>query len=176
MLTLVEKIVFLIAAAASGYAAYLAAVRIIKIIHRGNGKPDLKLARQRLVAVLIKVASMQPTFKIRLGSSLLHAFIAWGFIYYLLVNFGDVLEGFLPNFQFLGDHWIGGIYRLLGDLLSVAVLVGMLAMLFRRFVLKDKQLSAREDVLLHPHARGHPARLCDRGDLYPLPRWRAFHR
>lgn len=152
MLTLAEKILFVLALLASVYASYLAASRIVKTIARGHGKWDLNLALKRLVSVVIKVGTMQPTFKIRLGPSLLHAFIAWGFIYYLLVNLGDVLEGFFPGFRFLGNGAIGGIYRLLADLLSVAVLVGMVSMLVRRFILKDKQLTARENVLLHPKA------------------------
>lgn len=153
MLTLIEKIVFLLAVIASGYTAFQAAVRLIKIFRRGAGRPDLKLVPQRLFSVLVKVATLQPTFKIRLIPSLLHAFIAWGFLFYLLVNAGDVLEGFIAGYQFLGDGWVGNLYRLLGDLLSVAVLFGMLSMLLRRFVFKDLLLSTRQDVLLHPRAR-----------------------
>lgn len=153
MLTPVEKIIFLLAVLASVAAAFKAAERIFKIIRRGASKPDLKLIPQRLVSVLIKVTSLQPTFKIRLLPSLMHAFIAWGFMFYLLVNLGDVLEGFIPGFQFLGSAWVGNLYRLLGDLLSIGVLVGMLSMLLRRFVLRDALLTARQDVLLHPRAR-----------------------
>jgi Fe-S oxidoreductase len=153
MLTLVEKVLFVLAVLASGYATYLAASRIVKTIIRGHGKIDLNIAGQRLISVLLKVAAMQPTFKIRLGASLLHAFIAWGFIYYLLINLGDVLEGFFSGFQFLGSGTIGGIYRLLGDLLTVAALIGMASMLLRRFVLKDILLTVRDSVLVHPQAR-----------------------
>ncbi len=80
-------------------------------------------------------------------------FIAWGFIYYLLVNLGDVLEGFIAGFRFLGSGFIGDIYRLGGDVLSVAVLVGMLAMIIRRWVLRPETLTTRQDVLLDPRAR-----------------------
>ncbi|MBN1147792.1 MAG: (Fe-S)-binding protein [Anaerolineales bacterium] len=153
MLTLIEKILFLLAALAAAYAAYRVAERIRKIIARGRGRPDWNLARRRLGAVLIKTLSLQPTFRLRLGPSLFHALIAWGFIYYLLVNLGDVLEGYIPGFHFLGRGLIGGLYRLGADLLSVGVLVGMLVMLARRFGLRPAELSAREDVLLHPRAR-----------------------
>ena len=153
MLTLVEKILFILAALASGYAVYRVAGQIRSTLLRGKGKPDLNLARKRLLAVAGKMITLQPTFRIRLGPSLMHAFIAWGFIYYLLVNLGDVLEAFIPNFVFLGVGLIGNFYRLLADLLSVAVLVGMTAMLVRRFILKPATLNARADVLLHPRAR-----------------------
>lgn len=153
MLTPIEKILFLLAAFASAYAAYRVADRIIRIINRGQGKPGWGLARERLVSALAKTISLEPTFRLRLGASLFHAFIAWGFIYYLLVNLGDVLEGYLPNFHFLGQGLIGGLYRLGADLLSVAVLLGTSFMLVRRFIFKPPELSISDDVLLHPEAR-----------------------
>ncbi len=153
MLTLIEKILFVLAVLASGYAVYLASRRIIGIISRGHGKPDWNLAVKRLVSVLFKVATLQPTFKIRLLPSLLHGLVAWGFIYYLLVNLGDVLEAFIPHFTFLGVGPLGNLYRLLADQLSFWVLVSMVALLIRRFVVRDPRLTAREDVLLSPQAR-----------------------
>ncbi|MFM8321474.1 MAG: (Fe-S)-binding protein [Chloroflexota bacterium] len=152
MLTLAEKIIFVLAVLVSLYAVYHVAERIKRIVLRGKGKPDLKLALKRL-PVLLNIAALAPTWKIRFWPSLFHAFIAWGFIYYLLVNLGDVLEGYIPNFVFLGQGAIGDVYRFLGDLLSVGVLTGMLAMVIRRFVLKDPRLTARDDVLLQPAAR-----------------------
>jgi len=153
MLTLPEKVLFALAALAAAYAAYQVARRIFRILVRGKGKPDWKLARRRLAVALPRVALLQPTWRIRFWPSLFHALIAWGFLYYLLVNLGDVLEAYIPNFQFLGSGMVGNVYRLLADLLSVAVLTGMAAMLIRRFILKSEALRAREEVLLHPKAR-----------------------
>lgn len=154
MLTLIEKILFVLAVAVSGYFAWRAANRLVNTLARGKGKPDWQLARKRLLEVLAKTVTLQPTFKLRLGPSILHAMVAWGFMYYLLVNLGDVLQAFIPNFHFLGkDTLIGGIYRLGADLLSVSVLVGMAALLLRRFVFNAPELRARENVLLHPKAR-----------------------
>lgn len=153
MLTLHEKLLFLLASLASLTCVFFVARRIWRTIARGQGRPDWKLARRRLVSTLLKTLTLEPTFKLRLGPTILHAFIAWGFIYYLLVNLGDVLEGFLPDFHFLGQGLPGDLYRLGADLLSAAALLGMLAMLVRRFVLNDPQLSARQDILLHPKAR-----------------------
>ncbi len=153
MLTLPEKILFVLAVLATIYAVYRLADRITRIIGRGSGKPEKDLALKRFSSVILKTGTLQPTFKIRFWPSLFHAFIAWGFIYYLLVNLGDVLQGFIPDFHFLGQGWIGGGYRLLADLLSMGVLVGMVAMLIRRFILKPATLTVRQDVLLHPKAR-----------------------
>jgi len=151
MLTLPEKILFVLAVLASLYAAYQVARRIIATIRRGQGKPDWKVAQRRLASVLLKTITFQPVFRTRFWPSLFHALVAWGFIYYLLVNLFDTLAGYIPGFAIPGT--IGGIYRLGGDLLSVGVLLGMLALIVRRFGLRPSSLSARQDVLLHPKAR-----------------------
>jgi Fe-S oxidoreductase len=153
MLTLSEKILFVLAMSGAFYAVYRVAERIIKTIARGQGRVDWNVARHRLVEVLLKTLSFQPVFRLRLFVSLLHGFIGWAFIYYLLVNFGDVLEGFLPGFVFLGQGLVGNLYRLIADILSLAALVSMLALLARRFVLKSSALTTRNTVLLQPQAR-----------------------
>jgi Fe-S oxidoreductase len=86
-------------------------------------------------------------------TSLFHGLVAWGFIFYLLVNVGDVLQAFILDFVFLGEGTIGRLYRLLADVLSVSVLIGMLALIIRRFLLKPSELRTREQTLLHPKAR-----------------------
>ncbi len=167
MLTLAEKIIFTLAVLATLYAAWRVIDRIVRTIGRGHGKPDWGLAQKRLIAVLAKTISLQPTFRLRIGPSLFHAFVAWGFMYYLLVNLGDVLSGFFPGFFFMGTGMIGNLYRYLADLLSVGALVGMTVLIVRRFVLRSNDLNTRENVLLWPEARISIRRgLGDRGGLY----------
>ncbi len=153
MLTLPEKILFVLASLATLYAAWDAVKRLSAIIGRGQGRPDWALAKKRLLAALAKTIVLKPTWKIRPGPTLFHALVAWGFMYYVLVNLGDVLQGFLPGFHFLGQGTLGGLYRLGADLLSVGVLVGMSALLIRRFVFRPPTLGTRESVMLHPKAR-----------------------
>lgn len=153
MLTSPEKILFALAVLATLYAAWRVIDRIVRIIRRGQGKVDWSLVPKRLIAVLAKTVTLQPTFKLRWGPSLFHALVAWGFMFYLLVNVGDVLQAYIPGFHFLGTGLIGALYRLVGDLLSVAVLVGMVALIVRRYVLRPANLTTRESTLLHPKAR-----------------------
>ena len=153
MLTLWEKILFTLALLATAYAAWQAIVRLVRIIGRGQGQPDWALARRRVVDALLKTITLRPTWKMRPLPTLLHAFVAWGFMYYVLVNFGDVLEGYIPHFHFMGTGAIGNLYRLGADILSVGVLVGMSALLIRRFIIKDSVLGARDSVMLNPKAR-----------------------
>ena len=153
MLTTLEKILFLLAVLATLFAAYQASDRIIRTIARGRGKADWRVAPKRLSAVLLKTISFQPVFRARFWASLFHGLVAWGFIYYLLVNLGDFLEGYLASFVFLGEGLIGDLYRLIADLLSVGALLGMAALILRRFAFKSPALTARVDILLHPKAR-----------------------
>ncbi len=151
MLTIPEKILFIVAILASLFAAFLVTQRIFRILHRGQGKPDLRIAQKRLVSTLVKTITFQPVFRLRFWPSLFHGFVAWGFIYYLLVNLFDTLAGYIPGFEIPGTP--GNLYRLGADVLSVAALLGMLALIIRRFGFNPAELSARGDVLLHPKAR-----------------------
>jgi Fe-S oxidoreductase len=153
MLTLPEKIIFILAVIASLYGGYWASSRIVHIIGRGQGKVDWRLAQKRLLRVVVKILSFQPVFRLRFWPSLFHGLVGWGFTYYLLVNLGDVLQGFFPTFHMFGQGLIGDLYRLGGDILSVGVLIGMVALIIRRFVFKPSNLSVRKDVLLNPKAR-----------------------
>lgn len=152
MLTIYERIIFSLAVLVTLYVAWQLAVRIIKIIGRGQGKVDWILARSRLLKVIFKTITFQPVFRFRFWPSLFHGLVAWGFIYYLIVNLGDVLEGFIAGFHFLGTGVIRNLYLFGADILSVAVLFGMIALTIRRFILKSTELSTRKDVLLHPKA------------------------
>ncbi len=153
MLTLIEKLLFIVAVGVSLYYTWQGVQRMIAIIGRGQGKPDWALARRRLVEALTKTITLKPTWRLRPGATLFHALVAWGFMYYALVNFGDVLQAYLSNFTFLGHGLIGNLYRLGADILSVGVLIGMSALMVRRFILQPAELVAREDIFLHPKVR-----------------------
>jgi Fe-S oxidoreductase len=158
MLTAPEKILFALACLLTAILAFWAVRRLVRVIGRGQGRPDWSVVPRRLAGVVAKTVTLWPVFRARPIPSLLHAFVVWGFTYYLLVNINDVLRGYLPDFHFLGRGSLGNLYRLGGDLLSVAVLVGMAGLLARRFLLRSKALQVRETTLLHPRARRGIAR------------------
>ena len=152
MLTLIEKILFTLLALGSVYTAYLAADRIIRIVRRGTGAVGLDELLRRAVNAGIVFVTQRTVFKRRLLPSLAHAFVAWGFTYYLLVNIGDGLQAFFPGFVFLGSGFIGNLYRLAADLLTVGVLIGMAALLIRRALVGPKVFGFRPGVLINPKA------------------------
>jgi Fe-S oxidoreductase len=153
MLSPVEKILFLIAVAVSLYLTYTGVRRIIAHISSGQGKPDWKLLWKRLGELIVKVGLFQPVFRFRLWTSLLHALIGWGFLSFLLINLADLIYAY-THFKLLEHLGIfGDLYRLIADVANVAILVGMLALVVRRFLLRPATLSTRETTLLHPKAR-----------------------
>lgn len=148
---------FLFASLLSALLALIAVVRLARIIGRGTGKPAWDAIPARFAAALIKSLTLSTVFTARPLTSLMHGLVAWGFVYYVLVNVGDVLQGFLRDYTFLGSGLLGNLYRLGADILSVSVLLGMLALIARRFVLRPRDLRVRDAVALHPKAkRGIP--------------------
>ncbi len=158
MLTIVEKIAFVLLAVGCVYFAYKPFKQMYDIIMQGKGEDKLQIDQipVRLGrAIMAFLNQGQILRKGRTWSSIFHTGIAWGFIFYLLVNGVDTLEGYLPHdwHFWTGDFFVWGLYRLAADVLSVAVLVGMIYFLVRRFIANDKALTVRENVLLDPKAR-----------------------
>ncbi|RME51681.1 MAG: (Fe-S)-binding protein [Caldilineae bacterium] len=152
MLTPIEKIVFVLAVIASLYLTYITFRRMVRVVMRGEGELYLDNLPRRLMDGLVALFTFRPVFKTRLVSSLFHGFIGWGFLFYFLVNALDVLGGYFPAVHRFTESGGMGLYRLLADVLSVGVLVGMTYFLIRRFVVNAPALTHHENVKLHPHA------------------------
>ena len=152
MLTLPEKILFVLAVIASLYVTYHTFGRMLKIVRRGQG--DLSL--DNILQILTKGAKIfltqEPIYKTRRTSSIFHALIAFAFIFYLLVNASDVLSGYSAGFHRFISSGAMGWYRLLADVLSIGALVGMSYFLVRRFVVNSPELQQHANVKLHPQA------------------------
>ena len=153
MLSLVEKILFVAATLASLYFTYRGVMRIVAHISSGQGKPDWSLIWKRLWDVLGKFILFKPVFRLRLGPSILHGLIGWGFLSFILINLADLIYAYTgwKMLEHLG--WFGDAYRRLADVANVAILFGILAMVVRRFLLRPATLSTRDSTLLHPKAR-----------------------
>jgi Fe-S oxidoreductase len=152
MLTIAEKIVFAVAVCVSMYVAWVNFSRMFKIIRRGQGELDFGQMSYRLGAGLAALAGQGDILRRRRVTSLFHMAVAWGFIYYVLVNAVDLLRAYFPGFHFLDNTPLGGPYRLLADVFSVAVLLGVVYFLGRRFIAAAPALTIRENVRLHPRA------------------------
>ena len=153
MLTVIEKVLLTLAVVASLYFTWLGVKRIIQQISSGHGKVTWSLIWKRIGELIAKVGLFQPVFRFRLGPSILHAMIGWGFIVFLVVNLNDLVYGY-TGWSLLNQTGVpGDVYRLLADIANAAILVGIVGMAIRRFVLKPVTLSTRDTTLLHPLAR-----------------------
>ncbi|NWF70053.1 MAG: 4Fe-4S dicluster domain-containing protein [Chloroflexi bacterium] len=153
LLTPFEQMAFLLLALFSIGATYNAFMEGWQIINRGEGKLYLDNFLRRAWKALVIYLGQATTLKTRRISSLFHLGIVWGFTFYFIVNGFDVLRGFVPGVvEFAKSTGIAyDVFRLLADVLSVAVLVGVVYFLLRRFVLPNKkELAYHPNVLLHP--------------------------
>ncbi len=156
MLTPVEQMLFILLALFAIGATYEGFREMYLIVNRGTGQLYLDRLPQRAWQALTVYMTQRTTLKTRTISSLFHLGIVWGFTFYFLVNAVDLLIGFIPGFdERLHDLGvIYNVYRLLGDVLSIAVLVGVVYFILRRFVLPNKtELDYHDNILLHPKVK-----------------------
>ena len=155
MLTPGEKVLFLLLALFSA-AATLAGLRDMwRIVRRGEGELALDGLPARLRDMLTASLLQRKTLRTRKLTSWLHLGVVWGFSFYALVNLGDLLEGYLPDYHFPAREGLPAeLYRLAADLLSVAVLVGVLWFVLRRLLHPWRaELEFPPQVPLHPKVR-----------------------
>ena len=155
MLSLPERIAFVALAVVCGALALRGFARIVAIVRKG-GKADRsdRLVR-RFAKALADVGLQKTIFRARPLVSALHAFIFFGFSFYLLVNVNDLLEGYLAGWTTTRGGAFTSAFNLFSDLFSVLILLGMVSLLARRFVGRPKALQFNPSVPLQPGvARG----------------------
>ena len=150
MLTLVEKLAFILLASGSLYYGATKFYAVYRAILRG--KPDARFDHlaSRIQRAIWIVLTQQSVFKTRPIVSFLHALIFYGFVFYFLVNLIDVLEGFF------GVHARGGAwnpFNLTADLLTASVLIGIIGMVIRRLIVQPKDFHFPANVPVQPEVR-----------------------
>src|SRR5882757_6011031 len=151
MLPLPHKIAFLLFALITLALGLEGFYRLYLRIRRGTPDPEPRfnnLARRLIYAIATTLLQTR-TFKKRPIISVFHSFIFYGFVFYGLVNLVDAIEGYLP-LTITSANPIGATYNLLADILSFLVLLGVIALVIRRFALpsrRDFRFNAR--TLLH---------------------------
>lgn len=160
MLTPIEKLVFFFLALFAIGATYSGFREMYLIINRGEGELHLSNLPARAWKALRIYITQETTFRARPVVSLFHWGVVLGFTFYFLINAVDLLIGYvngleetLSELTGLGAFIYDG-YRLLGDVLSVAVLVGVVYFILRRLYLPNKKdLTYHDNVLLHPKVK-----------------------
>jgi Fe-S oxidoreductase len=150
MLTTPEKILFILLALGAAYFGGTALYRVYRAIARGKPENRFDNLSARIGRALWQTLTMQTVFKKRPLISLLHAFVFYGFVYYLLVNLVDGLEGMFA-FKPHGGFWNG--FNLIADILTAFILVGIVGLMVRRFYTRPKDFSWNEKTPLHEKVR-----------------------
>jgi Fe-S oxidoreductase len=150
MLGTTERIAFVLLVLACGLVAARGFARIVRIVRQGRPAARSDGLVGRIVGTLIDVGLQRPIFKARPVVSLFHAFLFFGFSFYLLVNVNDVLEAYVDGWSTIGAGGVAGAFNLAADLFSVFVLTGMVFFLVRRFLVRPRALRFNANVLLHP--------------------------
>jgi Fe-S oxidoreductase/nitrate reductase gamma subunit len=155
MLPLGQKIAFLIFAVVSMVFSAVGFYRLSLRIRRGT--PDLEPRQndrlRRLWYALTTTITQSRTFRKRPSVSLFHSFIVYGFLFYGLVNLVDFLEGYLP-FAISSTNLASATYNVCADMLSFLVLLGVIALIARRFLLPSRHdFDFNSKTLLHENVR-----------------------
>ena len=144
MLSPIERLLFVLLVAICLTAAYTTFKLMADIVMQGQGQLRLDNLFRRMVVGAVALLNQGRIIRHRRLTSLFHYLVAFGFIFYGLVNVIDVLEAFIPDLTIPGV--IGDVYRLTADIFGFLVLVGVAYMLIRRFLVEIGRASCRERV------------------------------
>jgi Fe-S oxidoreductase len=151
MLSTTERFAFVVLVVVCLAAAYGGFRRLVQIVRQGRPARRVDSLPRQLLKAFIDVGLQKPIFKSRPLVSVFHAFIFFGFSFYILVNINDLLEGYVAGWSTIANpNPVAGVFNLLADVFSVLVLVGMIFFLVRRFVGKPKVFEFNPNVKLHP--------------------------
>lgn len=140
MLPVWQQYVFLVFALLTSTWGARGFYRLYRRVRRGRPDSDLRTDRlpMRFWYALSTSLTQSRTFRKRSIVSVFHAFIFYGFVFYILVNMVDAAEGYI-RFSISSGTVPGAVYNLLADVLSFLVLIGVVALVVRRFFLPSRR-------------------------------------
>lgn len=151
MLPLHEKIAFVLFATATLILGSNGFYRLNLRIRSGKVDIEPRFGRFliRLWRALVVTLTQQRTFRKRPIVGVFHSFVFYGFVVYGLVNLVDATEGFY-SLPISSMSFFGAAYNLLADGISFLVLLGVIALVARRFVLPSRRdFRFNQRTLLH---------------------------
>ncbi|RXH56468.1 (Fe-S)-binding protein [Granulicella sibirica] len=155
MLPLSSKVGFVVFAVMTGAWGLWGFYRLYRKIRRGRRDTEARFdgLAGRVGAALVTTLAQSRTFKRRPVVGVFHSFIFYGFVLYGLVNLVDAVEGFYSLDLRPANVFTAG-YLLLADVFSFLVLVGVVALVARRFLLPSRRdFQFHERTLLHEDVR-----------------------
>ena len=112
-------------------------MRRLLIVFKGLGKLPFDRTGARLWRMFREVFLHEKVVKGRFWPGLMHAFVFWGFVIFGLVTLDHFAKGFGIPLLGLKAH---KVYTMIVTPFSILVIIGILALAYRRFVTKPKTL------------------------------------
>jgi Fe-S oxidoreductase len=151
MFSLIEKLILFVFLSFS-IILTLKWIRHFKIlIQHGKGVLHKPTTSSILKTVFLDLILLKPTWRKRFITNLSHLLIVWGFLFYLFVNFFDILTLFFPNLVIQG--LTGNLFRLFADVFSGFILLAISYFILRRWIWKSPALKIRPEIPLHNAAK-----------------------
>lgn len=140
MLPLPQKIAFLIFAAVTATLGAIGFYGNYARIRRGAQAAESRTNHswRRLLNAAVVTVLQTRTFRKRPAISIFHAFIAYGFAFYVFLNVVDLVEGYIP-FTIRSTGFWSSAYNLCADILSPLVLIGVVALVVRRYLVPSRR-------------------------------------
>lgn len=151
MLPLAHRVTFLLFALVTGIVGARGFYRLVRRIRAGRHDTDARFDRLpvRIWYALRTTLLQERTFRRRPAIGIFHAFIFYAFVFYLLVNLVDGAEGYIP-IAVVSTNPVGAAYNALADALSALAVLGVSALVARRFLLPaQRDFAFNENTLLH---------------------------
>lgn len=154
MLPFPHRVAFLALALASAAAAGLGFKRVFDQIRMGAADPSGRWNNlPRRIGYALQTTLLQTrVLRKRPLVGLFHSFIFYGFVYYLLVNLVEVLEGFFP-IEITSTTAAGAAYNFTADAVSILVVLGVVVLVLRRFFWGARTFTFPARTLLHARIR-----------------------
>ncbi|MBN2571763.1 MAG: 4Fe-4S dicluster domain-containing protein [Ignavibacteriales bacterium] len=134
-----KNIIFLIIFIAAFVILFFSLRKFLKHLSIGQKENRSNRIVERIINVL-KIAFLQSKLLRYRIAGIIHFFIFWGFIVFLLAVLEAIIQGFYTQFSF---QFLGRLYKiitLIQDIFILLVFFAVLTALFRRFVLRVKRL------------------------------------
>jgi len=142
MLTLPERLVFLLILV--GSAAYFVRriVTLVKLIRLGQPDHDgrVRALGAGVVRALADVFLQRKVLR-KPWAGFFHLLVVWGFVVFAVNTVNHFAGAFLPGFHLFGNTVLAAYYATLADLFALLIIVGVLGLAIRRYVFQPENLT-----------------------------------
>jgi len=140
MLTLIEKLLFVLLVAVAAFLALREFRRKGLLVMRGRPTERADRPIYRLWYALRRVVLQLCAYENRPVVGFFHSMIFWGFLVFLLVTMNHVVEGFFTGFNLLGSGGFRTVVLFTANIFVVMILLAAVFFIVRRYVFRPSTL------------------------------------